>query len=482
MKNSKRKSQISQQDLLDAAIKERELRRLLAERARRTMAGFVTFTHPDYFQSEFSKTVCDELDRFLDELRQGLRPVLILQAPPQHGKSELVSRRFPAYAFGRYPDLRIGACSYSADLAQDMNRDVQRIMMDDLYKSIFPDSYLNPKRVVTLEGQAVRNSGAFDIVGHRGRYVCTGVGGPLTGKSLDLGIIDDPIKNEQEARSPAIKKAIHGWYNTVFLTRLSKNSGHIIMATSWATDDLAATVVKNNPRARHLKFKAISDGAALIPELHPLYQLSEIKESMSSAQWSALYQQNPVPEGGAIFKEEWIRRWTVETLPSYFDELILSWDMTFKDTSGTDFVVGEVWARAGVQYYLLHLVRGRMAFVKSREAVIAMNTMYPNNNGVLIEDKANGPAIIDSLREVIAGLVPVEPDGSKMSRAYAVSSLWEAGNVFIPEDSHALWVKDFVEELVSFPAGGHDDQVDAMTQALRRLKSHGLATWQALAD
>lgn len=447
------------------------------------MDGFTTFTHPEYFQSDFSKTVCAELDQFLDDLRAGRRPVLILQAPPQHGKSELVSRRFPAYAFGRYPDLRIGACSYSADLAQDMNRDVQRIMMDDVYKSIFPGSYLSPRRVVTLEGQALRNSSVFDIIGHRGRYVCAGVGGPLTGKSLDLGIIDDPIKNEQEARSPAIKKAILGWYNTVFLTRLSKNSGHIIMATSWATDDLAATVAKNNPRARHLKFKAIDEnGAPLVPELHPLHQLVEIKGSMSSAQWSALYQQSPVPEGGAIFKEAWIRRWNTGTLPEYFDELVLSWDMTFKDTAGSDFVAGEVWARSGVKYYLLHIMRGRMAFTKSREAVVALNAMYPNNDGVLVEDKANGPAIIDSLREVVSGLIPIEPDGSKMSRAYAITSLWEAGNVFIPEDDYAPWVKDFVEELVSFPSAANDDQVDAMTQALRRLKSHGLAIWQSLAD
>lgn len=467
------------QDLLH----ERELRLLKVEQARRSFAAFVSYMNPDYIHSDFSRTVCAELDDFLQGVFTGQRPVLILQAPPQHGKSELVSRMFPAYAFGRQSSLRVAACSYAADLARDMNRDVQRIMMDERYAQVFPDASLNPKRVVTLEGLALRNSDRFDIVGTRGYYVCAGVGGPLTGKSVDIGIIDDPIKNEEEARSPTVKRGIEGWYNTVFLTRLSKKSGHIIMATSWATDDLAGTVGKRNNRARQLKFPAI-DGAGnpLVPELHPLDKLLETKASLSPAQWSALYQQSPVLEGGNIFLEAWVRRWRPDTLPGSFDELIQSWDMTFKDTKGSDFVVGQYWGRKGPDYFLLDQVRARMSFTATKDAVLTMSGEYPATLGILVEDKANGPAVMDDLKDEISGLVPIEPDGSKVSRAYAVTPLWKAGNVFIPEDDAMPWVRDFVEELISFPAGAHDDQVDSMTQALRYLKAHGLSVWESLAN
>lgn len=455
----------------------------MVEQARRSFAAFVTFINPDYIHSDFSRAVCAALDDFLDKVFTEQRPVLILQAPPQHGKSELVSRLFPAYAFGRRASLRLAACSYAADLARDMNRDVQRIMMDERYAQVFPDASLNPKRVVTMEGLALRNSDRFDIMGTRGYYVCAGVGGPLTGKSVDIGIIDDPIKNEEEARSAAVKRGIEGWYNTVFLTRLSKKSGHIIMATSWATDDLAGTVAKRNARARHLKFPAIdAAGKALVPDLHPLDKLLETKASLSPAQWSALYQQSPVLEGGNIFLEEWIRRWRPDTLPERFDEVIQSWDMTFKDTRGADFVVGQYWGRKGPDYYLLDQTRARMSFTATKDAVRAMCILYPATLGVLVEDKANGPAVMDDLKDEISGLVPVEPDGSKVARAYAVTPLWRAGNVFIPEDSAAPWVRDFVEELISFPAGAHDDQVDSMTQALRFLKAHGLSVWESLAN
>jgi predicted phage terminase large subunit-like protein len=473
---------------LEAALAERELRRLAAERARRSFTAFVPYTFPGYIHSGFSLAVCAALDEFLRDVAAGRRPLLVIQAPPQHGKSQLVSRCLPPYIFGRHPDYRVAACSYAADLARDMNRDVQRIMMDESYRRVFPESYLNPKRVVTIEGQALRNSDRFDVVGHRGYYVCAGVGGPLTGKSVDVGIIDDPIKNEEEARSPTIKRAILGWYNTVFLTRLSRHSGHIIMATSWAVDDLSGTVLKTNKNARHLKFPAINEaGEALVPDLHPLEKLLETKATLSPAQWSALYQQSPVQEGGNIFQEDWLRRWNRTPgkpgcLPERFDEIINSWDMTFKDTDGSDFVVGQVWGRQGPNYYLLDQDRARRGFTASKTAVRVMHARYAQTSAVLVEDKANGPAVLDALRNEISGLIPIEPDGSKLARAYAVTALWAAGNVFIPEDDYAPWVRDFVDELISFPAGAHDDQVDTMTQALRYLKAHGLSVWEALAD
>ena len=462
---------------LKPLLDERRLRALRAEQASRNLASFISVTKDDYVHNPFSSDVCAALDVFLEDVQAGVRPVLVLQAPPQHGKSELVSRRFPPYALGRFPHLRIGAASYGADLARDMSLDVQRIMLEDQYRSVFPDSALR------FSGRARRSAERFDVPNHRGYYVCTGVGGPLTGKSLDIGIIDDPIKNQEEARSETVKTAILNWYNTVFLTRLSKLSGQIIMATSWAVNDLAATIVKKNPKARHLKFPAISpDGKALVPELHPLDKLLETKALMAPSQWSSLYMQSPVRDGGNIYQEKWIKRWTASSLPDHFDEIIQSWDMTFKDTDGSDYVVGQVWGRSRVDCYLLDQVRERMGFTASMNAVKLMTAGHPETAAVLIEDKANGPAVMDALKDDISGLLPIEPDGSKVSRAHATTAMWAGGNVYIPEDEAFPWVPDFVAELLSFPASGYDDQVDSMTQALRYLKSHGLGIWEALAD
>ncbi|SUC31959.1 Terminase-like family [Providencia rettgeri] len=211
------------------------------EIARRCLHEFIQYINPDYITSYFSETVCNELDKFIEGMMNGERPILILGAPPQHGKSDIVSRYLPAYFFGKYPNMRIGALSYSADLASEMNADVQRIMSSEEYQQLFPNSWLGNK---PINGVSVkRNADAFGIANHRGGYVCAGVGGPLTGKKVDLGIIDDPIKNSKEALSPTVKKSIWNWYVSTFKTRLSKSSGEIIMATRWATDDLSGQVI-----------------------------------------------------------------------------------------------------------------------------------------------------------------------------------------------------------------------------------------------
>ena len=247
--------------------------------ARHSLLAFIRYINPDYIVSDFAREVCAALERFIDDCMAGRRPVLILQAPPQHGKSDIVSRFLPAYVFGHYPDLRIAGLSYAKDLASDMNRDVQRIMMGPEYFKLFPKSSLNNKRVVYNETEAKRNSETFELVGHRGAYVGQGVGGPLTGKRVDFGIIDDPIKNSKEALSATVKESVWKWYGSTFLTRLSKNAGHIIMATRWATDDLSGRVIEHNPRAKLLSFPAVSEaGEALVPDLHPIEKLLETKQ------------------------------------------------------------------------------------------------------------------------------------------------------------------------------------------------------------
>lgn len=452
---------------IDFSLFDEEIER---EIARRSLHEFIQYINPEYITSHFSQTVCDALDDFIIRMMTGERPVIILGAPPQHGKSDIVSRYLPAYVFGKYPDLRIAGLSYGKDLASDMNRDVQRIMMSDEYHALFPASCLNAKRVVTIEVEAKRNSETFEVVGRKGTYISQGVGGPLTGKKVDLGIIDDPIKNSKEALSPTTKQSVWNWYVSTFKTRLSKNSGEIIMATRWATDDLSGRIIEKNAQAKVLVFPAINElGEALVPELHPLDKLLETKAILGDYFWSAMYQQSPKPGDGQIFHEEFAQYYLPKDLPEKFDKVIHSWDMTFKDSDGTDYVVGQVWGKKDANAYLLYQIRKRMSFTETLKSVKWLAEKFPEGRRKLVEDKANGPAVIDSLKSTVSGLIPVEPDGSKVARAHACTAEWEAGNVWLPHKSIAPWIVETVEEITTFPFAGHDDTVDAMTQALRDL-------------
>lgn len=444
--------------------------------ARRQLAAYISFTNPKYKQSGFSAMVCGALDMFLEDVQAGRRPILVLQAPPQHGKSEIVSRKLPAYIAGRFPDWRIGGASYSDELANAMAQDVRRNLADDRHRRLFPQP-------AEKRRYDINRTGEFTLPGGAGSYLGVGVGAGLTGRPLDIGIIDDPVKNDKEALSPTVKEGHWNWYQSVFTSRLSENSGQIIMATSWAEDDLPGRIIahfKGDPRLTVLRFPAINlpgevgynpllPEGPLVPELHSLAKLYETKALFSDYWWAAMYQQNPRPMGGNVFKEEGLRYYLPKDLPAKFDKVLASWDCTFKDTDGTDFVVGQVWGKAGANSYLLAQVRARMSFTKTVKEVVGLREAWPRIREILIEDKANGPAVIDTLKASVPGIIPIEPDGSKLARAHAVTSYWEAGNVWLPHPDIAPWVKDLVAELTTFPASANDDQVDALTQALRRL-------------
>lgn len=456
---------------LDAA------RELKARRdARKSFGAFVRYTAPKFKWSRFSEEVCRTVDEFIDDVQAGKRPILVFQAPPQHGKSELISRRLPAYLMGRFPDMRVAAASYAATLAGAMSLDVRRNMVDPRYLRLFPA----PER---KRAYAVNRNGEFSNPSGEGSYIGDGVGGGFTGRPADVFLVDDPIKNAQEALSPTTKEGHRNWYQSVLTTRLSERSGQVIMATSWAEDDLAGWICSEfagNPRLKILRFPAINDPdesgyradlppGALVPELHSLEKLKETKGTLSDYWWSALYQSSAKPIGGNVFKEKGIRHYLPKDLPKKFDKVIVSWDCTFKDTDGTDFVVGQVWGKKGADAYLLAQHRERMSFTATVRAVVDLRNAWPQVRNVLIEDKANGPAVIDTLKKVVPGILPIEPDGSKLARAHAVTAYWEAGNVWLPDPSVAPWVKALISELTTFPAAANDDQVDALSQALRHL-------------
>ena len=474
---------------IKAELAKRIRQELTRRNAAQSLADFVLYTCPNYKMGWFHKEVCAALDAFLQDVVERKSPRLIITAPPRHGKSELTSRRFPAYALGRYPNLEIIACSYSADLTNRMNRDVQGIIDNELYHRVFPDVSLQGSMFAPVDAaKAARTNDYFEIVGNKGRYRSTGVGGSITGMGADLLIIDDPVKDREWANSPTMRAKTWDWFTSTAYTRLSPGGGAIIMCTRWHCDDLVGRLLDNAKSEQgeiyHLvNYPAIAEteeqyrhiGEPLHPERFNLDALKRIRQNVGSRDWAALYQQNPVPEGGAMFLDSWIKFYTPSTLPAIneFNKLVISWDMTFKETNTSDFVVGQVWGKKGANFYLLDQVRGRMDFVKTRAAFIALSAKWPKAHRKLVEDKANGPAIIASLKDTISGIVPITPKESKQARANAVTTFWEAGNVFLPHPDLAPWVnRDFIPELLRFPTDAHDDQVDAMTQALNDLKGH----------
>ena len=453
-----------------AEIIRRAENELKIREARNNLLSFISVTYKDYKIGWVHQEICETLDNFLKDLIDGKRPRLIITMPPRSGKSEIVSRRFPAYFLGKYPDLSIISVSYSASLAEDFSRDVQRIIDSDEYKKIFPNTKLSDKKDKNYK----RTSDFFEIVDHKGVYCSAGVGGSITGKGCDILIIDDPIKNRQEANSETVRKKIYDWYSSTAYTRLSPIGGVIMMCTRWQLDDLIGKVLsdKNQKPFHVISYPAIAEhdephrkqGEALHPERFSLEILNEIKSTLSTADWLSLYQQKPVPEGGAIFETSKIRYYDESSEPKRFDQIVGSWDMTFKENKLSDFVVGQLWGRKGADFYLLDMVRDRMDFVKTLKVFINFANKHKKCNCWLVEDKANGTAIISTLKKHISGIIPITPKESKQERAYAITPYLEAGNIFFPKNQN--FTKDLEEEMLQFPAGAHDDTVDSMTQAL----------------
>lgn len=445
------------------------------ELARRTMGDFVLYVDDNYRMNWHHRLLCDYLDKLAyKEIRR-----LMVFMPPRHGKSELVSRKFPAYLLGRNPDTSIISCSYSADLASRMNRDVQRLIDSERYLELFPGTQLSNQHTRRFyETRYTRNNNMFEVVDKKGTYRSSGVGGGITGMGGEYIIIDDPVKNREDADSATMREKVYDWYTSTLYTRLEKDGCILLTLTRWHEDDLAGKLLKAAQEGADqwtiLELPAVceyppkpydvrQEGEALWKWKYDEEALEKMKVTVGSRDWAALYQQHPTPGEGGTFKREWWNYYKV--LPDGLYDFVQSWDCTFKDAQSSDYVVGQVWARKGSSRYLLDQVRGRMSFTETLRAIRSLSAKWPQAIRKLVEDKANGTAVIDVLRKEIPGLIPVEPEGGKIVRANAVTAVAEAGNIYLPNPSIAPWVHDFVEEHAVFPNGANDDQVDAQTQA-----------------
>lgn len=450
--------------------------------ARKSLRHFTRETFPGYDENWHHTLLCERIENWAF----GDCDRLIIEIPPRHGKSEIVSRRLPAYIFGRDPDAKIIATSYGADLAKRMNRDVQRIIDSPRYRDIFPNTELMGKtRIADPSYNYTRTTDYFEIINNTGSYTCAGVGGAITGMGFTHGIIDDPYKNRAEANSPTIRRKIWEWFTSTFYTRKQGVGKILITMTRWHESDLAGQLQflqENDPDAdkweiismpalaeKNSKYRDIGD--PLWPQRYGLEDLRKTKAVLGTYEWNALYQQHPSPVEGGIIHRNWWQYYN--TAPTKFDEIIQSWDLALEGKETSDYVVGMVVGRIGADRYLLDLVRDRMDFVQTIRAIRQLSEKWPEAFAKIVENKANGPAAIATLKKEIPGIIPFTPQGDKLSRLMSVSPQVESGNVYLPVK--AYWVHDFVEEITSFPNGANDDQVDAFSQALLRfIKNRGI--------
>lgn len=392
---------------------------------------------------------------------------LIISMPPQEGKSVRVGRDFPIWALLRNPDLRIITGSYGQGLANRNGRAVRNAIAAN-----------------RLGIEVAADHGAaseWTLAGHDGGVLSVGRGAGVTGRPADLLIIDDPLKDRQEADSKIIRDTTWDWWTDALSARLAPGAPVVLILTRWHEHDLAGRLLTEDADAgwRVLNIPAQCED----PDTDPLgrqhgefmqsargrttKQWEQRKKTAGSRTWAALYQGRPAPAEGGLFQREHWQYWT--TPPTRATQLVQSWDLAFKDTKTSDFVVGQVWALDGADAYLLDQARGRWGFSETCRQIQTMKQKWPGTSAIFVEDKANGPAVIDALRSQVPGLVPVNPEGGKEARAAAVQPFVEAGNVHLPSPQIHGWVGDLIEELAAFPNATHDDQVDALSQALTRI-------------
>lgn len=431
--------------------------------------------------SKFHIDLCDRVQEFIERPTDKAFEIMIINTPPQHGKSTTITETLPSWYLMKHPDESVIQVSYGDDLAERFGkRNIEKVKEHGHIFGVEVD----PKKATSRE---------FNILNHKGRMISKGIGSGLTGYSGHLIIIDDPIKNREQADSERTRDSVWSEFMDSILSRTQAGSKIVLIMTRWHEDDLAGRILEQMPDVVtyvNYECECESDddplgrkkrtedrpGDPLCPEIGKGAKwLKEFKSAYISENgrrsWEALYQGHPTIQEGNILKKEWWQYYTVEDYYDgklRFDQMIMSVDATFKDLEKNDFVAIEVWGKRENRFYLVDLVNEHLSFSKTCHRIRIMQAKHPKIGGTFIEDKANGPAIIDTLRHEIAGLVPVSPDrASKEARVWSIEPLVEAGCVFVPKDKE--WTHKFIEQCAKFPNDKHDDMVDAMSQALNRL-------------
>jgi len=441
------------------------------ELARRELIRFTEYFTRDYQIGRIHEEICELLMAFIEACERKLGPRLIIQLPPRHGKSQIVSRCLPAFILGKHPEWEVVTATYAQDLASDLGRDVRNTLNHPTYPDLFPASVIQ------------QDSNAIDFVKMEsgGSYRAVGVGGGLTGMGAHCLLIDDPVKNREDADSELVRETTWKWYQTVARTRLAPGGGICICLTRWHEDDLAGKILQQSqaspdaskwhvysfPAIATEKEKNREEGEALHPERWPLAELQKLKADMDPREWSALYQQNPTPPEGIAFKREWL---AYEVPPAN-----LNWYIT------TDFAIGEKTtndrtvllpfgiAPDGTCYFDMP-IRGRFDSMKIVEDLCdIMDNKHPVQ--VAIENvhisKTIGPFLKKRMmeRRIYAAFWDFTATRDKLARSASLRGRMQQGKVRF----HPLFKNIIEEEFIPFPAGKHDDTVDAASVGMLML-------------
>jgi len=440
---------------------------LVEKKAKERLSVFIQYINQAYSVQWFHRLISEKCE----EVYSGGVNRLMVFVPPQHGKTEILSRMFPAWALGKNPDLKIVGCSYSADLAVGFGRSIQRTMESCEFSSVFP-VHLAAKR----GSGYTRNAAMFEIPDYKGFYKAVGVGGSLTGTPADIGIIDDPVKDAIEAYSETYRNRVWDWYLNVFLTRLHNESRQILIMTRWHDDDLAGRILKLEPEKWDVVIlPAIKEddsnpddprqiGEALWPEKHSLERLLDQK-ARSERTFSALYQQRPTVEGGNIIKSDWFKfispmefERSRELHPYHFFIDTAYTDQTRNDPTGLIAT-----CKMGNTIYITNAIKVYMKFPDLCRFIPkwVKENGYNSKSSIRIEPKANGQSVIDQLQESTGMNITrtVTPTESKETRLNAISSIIEGGRVSLVQGN---WNDEFITEVCGFPAKVHDEFVDLL--------------------
>lgn len=467
-------------------------------KARSSLIDFVKYTYKDYQAQWFHELVCEYLDRLLDPEDKEIKKLMIF-IPPQHGKSELSSIRFPSYALGKNPNNRIAICSYNSDSARRFNRSCQQVIDDKAYHKVFPGTNLNSKNVSTdAKNGVLRNSEIFETVEGNGYVRTAGVGGALTGYSVDIGIIDDPFKDRKEANSKVVRDAVWDWYTDVFKSRLDNNGIQLMLFTRWHEDDLAGRIL--DPSNKHynedeakewtvIALPALKEEVKPLPQAIDLEDPREIDEALwedkhsaekykrwrdhSPNTFSSLAQQRPKVKGGNILRgEDFIVKKRTELPFSMFDvaaDAFIDGAYT-KDAKNDATGMGSFYFHNGTLYILnISEVRKTLGDFLTYFPIWAEINHVKNYSKVFIEPKASGKDMADMLGRYDYGnwnAIEIENEAvkkGKQTRAEYAEPFLRGGKCVLIEGP---WNKKFIDQLEAFPNGTHDDMVDVFTYAV----------------
>lgn len=409
----------------------------------------------------------------LQRCLQGEIRRLIITLPPRNLKSICASVAFPAFVLGHDPTRRVVCVSYSQDLTAKHARDCRTVIESAWYRALFPNTQIDSRKNAETE---------FEMTA-RGYRLGTSVGGTLTGRGGNLIVIDDPLK-PSDAMSETKRAAANEWYDSTLSSRLDNKTSDVIVVVMQRlhVDDLVGHLLHKDEGWVHLNLPAIAgysqevavgagmvhrrrEGDLLHPEREPKHVLDELQAAMGSQAFSAQYQQAPVPPGGALIQETWLRRYDREPNRELGDRVVQSWDTASKVSKNNDYSVCTTWLVRKRDYYLLDVVRVRLEFPDLKRRIIKEAERYGPMTCVLIEDAGSGIGLVQDLKS--GGKVrpiAIKPERDKVARLEGQSSVIEGGHVLIPEE--APWLAEFLIELLSFPYGRHDDQVDSVSQFL----------------